>query len=195
MKKYLPLLFFVFINGCGNPTDQFIESTSARICGSTFSLNSIAGEQTLSNENISFDESLSMYSIECDERGMLFLGSGNDGSQLIHIQQLSFQINDESRISNLTGYWHELNRTGRRELEEAKTYMDQSESLRELVEEMEERTIKLNDLTKIRYELTQVFGDPQSIRPITWRGENGRFSFSSTDSDWETVYWVSVSLN
>lgn len=175
--------------------DQFIEGTNARICGSTFSLNSIAGERTLSNENISFDESLSMYTIDCDDRGMLFLGSGNDGSQLIHIQYLAFQVNDESRISNLTGYWHELNQTGRRELEEAKSLMDQSESLKELVEEMEERTIKLNDLTKTRYELTQVFGDPHSIRPITWRGENGRISFSSTDSDWETVYWASASID
>ncbi|MDI6401711.1 hypothetical protein QLX67_06880 [Balneolaceae bacterium ANBcel3] len=195
MKKLILPLITVCTYACtpGSPPETFINNTRVFLCNQTLQLNHPVPDHFLSNSSVQYDQESDTYTLSCDQRGIVTLGAEKEGAQILFVQELEFEVDKDSRVIHITGYWYELNQYGRRRLEEAKRFSHQSAELRQQVEELEASTVKLNDFAGIQRELYSVLGEPETLRPISWNVDNGWFSFNSARTEWETIYWVHVS--
>lgn len=204
MKLKSTLILILLLTGCQpkNPIDLLIQNTSASICGLSLGIEWKAGEALLSSESIiPNSNNPNSYEINCDRNGKFFLGTDQPGSQTFFVQSVLFTIDDDSTVTKLTAIWSELNSEGKRLLEAAGDPSKLPDNRRMLVERWESISVPLNDLVKIRYELDREIGEPHSIRPILWRGENSELTISSMDiavheagyylGDLETAHFVS----
>lgn len=175
IKLLSAFLVLIYIGGCSfSEIDRFTSDSFVEICEQEI----ILGEsyRIPDAEFINYNTDDESWAINCEKGGFFHLGSG-DAMQTILVWNTSFYFDDQKRIKTISSEWEDLSR------------IVQSMSV------AQRDSLKFNnDPEKIIYELEREFGTSTSINPITWAGQNSKFSLSLSDSKYEPVHTVSVQI-
>lgn len=139
MRYLIYIILIAALTGCQNKTETYISKTGAKICDISIHLGQKVSSTLLNKNEIESQGSLDSYYISCDDPGTMFIGTGYDNSQMLSIDELSFDLHQDSTIYQIEGIW--------------------------LPEDQNQTS---NDLQKVRYEIEQQLGDPSTIRPVKW---------------------------